>query len=382
MICRRLFRISNNKNTPAMRAIHGSGLRCSAAAIRGIPSSVIDIYKVVEYTCPETLASAEESREVAGAVNGADTTASLTALGMSKTMATKILKHRERQQRDFERVEQFLDLDQMTISKLEREVAKMIMRLKKDKMALGDDERGWEGDIAKMSKAKLSKKLLKMISPSVNSESWKNVETVIGIKLTLDSLSYAKITKEMELLEWDVIKIFGRAYDSRKNNEFPQPLNAGIATTAAIPTADAYFLEAPVPIQGQKDIMMQLKNQTMRMQSTIAALLSLRFGQHSQEQLIYEVRYGLREALLGPDTMEGGGQTGLRHRAEKWLLDEEPMSPLYRSMRMRQSEQGLVELMSDYALEKDKKEQLMIALVTAASAVHTISEANRSVTGV
>ena len=46
MICRRLFRISNNKNTPAMRAIHGNGLRCSAAAIRGIPSSVIDIYKV------------------------------------------------------------------------------------------------------------------------------------------------------------------------------------------------------------------------------------------------------------------------------------------------------------------------------------------------
>ena len=46
--------------------------------------------QVVEYTCPETLASAEESREVAGAVNGADTTASLTALGMSKTMATKV----------------------------------------------------------------------------------------------------------------------------------------------------------------------------------------------------------------------------------------------------------------------------------------------------
>ena len=43
----------------------------------------------------------------------------------------------------------------------------------------------------------LNKKLIKMILPSVNFESWKNVETVIGIKLTLDSLSYAKITKEM-----------------------------------------------------------------------------------------------------------------------------------------------------------------------------------------
>ena len=33
----------------------------------------------------------------------------------------------------------------MTISKLEREVTKMITRLKKDKMALDEDDRGGEG---------------------------------------------------------------------------------------------------------------------------------------------------------------------------------------------------------------------------------------------
>ena len=57
-------------------------------------------------------------------------------------------------------------------------------------------------DIAKASnnseaEAKFRRKLLKMITPSVDPESWKNVETLIGIKLTQDTLCYAKITKEM-----------------------------------------------------------------------------------------------------------------------------------------------------------------------------------------
>ena len=45
--------------------------------------------------------------------------------------------------------------------------------------------------------AKLGKKLLRMITPSIDPDSWKNVETLMGIKLTQDSLAYAKITKEM-----------------------------------------------------------------------------------------------------------------------------------------------------------------------------------------
>merc|ERR1712038_300607 len=107
----------------------------------------------------------------------------------------------------------------------------------------------------------------------------------------------------------------------------------------------------------------------MQMQSIITALLSQRFRQNSPEHLIYEVRYGLRVAVLGTEET-GGGQTGLRHRAEKWLLEEKPMSPLYPSMKMQKSKQGLIDVLSDFSLEKDKKEQLVIAPVTAASAVH------------
>ena len=73
--------------------------------------------------------------------------------------------------------------------------------------------------------------------------------------------------------------------------------------------------------------------------------------------------------MLGSEAI-GGGQSGLRQRAEKWLLEGEPMSPIYPSMKVHMSEEGLIDVLSDYRLEKDKKEQLAIALVTVASAVH------------
>ena len=47
----------------------------------------------------------------------------------------------------------------------------------------------------------------------------------------------------------------------------------------SIPEADAYVLEAPPVILGPKDLMMQLKVHTMRLQSTVEALLSQRFAQ-------------------------------------------------------------------------------------------------------
>ena len=376
MLCRKFYRFAisaNRKNTTA-RAFHvnsSSGLRGSAA-IRGIPSSVIDIYKALEYECPEGVASAADSREVATAVNGADDTDALLSLGMSKSMALKIIKNRERHRRKFERVEQFLDLDQMSTAKLEREVSKMVMKMKGEE-ALKSETQADREKTTKESQdsekpSKEEKKLRRMIAPAIDPDVWEDVETITGIKLSLESVSYAKITKEMELLDWNVIKVVGRsAGKSRANFEFPHLLNAATTATACIPSADAYVLEAPPLILGQKDLMMQLKIHTMRLQSTVAALLSQRFGQ--QAHRIYEVRYGLREAVLGSEAI-GGGQSGLRQRAEKWLLEGEPMSPIYPSMKVHMAEEGLIDVLSDYRLEKDKKEQLAIALVTVASAVH------------
>jgi len=380
MLFRTFYRFSitaKTKNTTT-RAFHvnSSGLRGSAA-IRGIPSSVIDIYKALEYECPEDVASAADSRDVATAVNGAGDKDSLISLGMSKSMALKIIKNRERHKRNFERVEQFLDLDQMTTKKLEREVGKMLYRMKVEEEALeGETQADLEKtnkkspDLEDKTRSKLEKKLQRMITPAVDPDIWENVKTVMGIKINLESVSYATITKEMELLDWNVIKMLGRsAGKSRANFEFPHILNAATEATASIPPADAYVLESPPIILGQKDVMMQLKVHTMRMQSTLVALLSQRFGQASQANRMYEVRYGLREALLGSETI-GGGQTQLRLRAKKWLMEEEPMSPIYPSMKVQMSEQRMMEVLDDYRLEKDKKEQLVIALVTAASAVH------------
>ena len=368
MICRKLCPFAVTANITTVRAFHAnnSGLRGSAA-IRGIPSSVIDIYKALEYECPEEVASAADSRDVAKAVNGANDRDSLMSLGMSKSMALKIIKNRERHRRDFERVEQFLDLDQMTTKKLEREVGKMVMKIKEEEVLKSEtqadlEKRTTENPESEEAKtgSKIEKKLQRMITPAVDPDIWENVNTVMGIKLTLESLSYAKMTKDMELLDWNVIKMMGRsAGKSRANFEFPHILNAANTATVGIPPADAYVLEAPPIILGQRDLMMQLKVHTMRMQSTVAALLSQRF---TQAHRVYEVRYGLREALLGSEAI-GGGQTGLRFRAEKWLKEDEPMSPIYPSMKVQmseRSEQGLIDVLDHYLLEKDKKEQVKL----------------------
>ena len=50
----------------------------------------LECLQALEYECPEKVASAAESQEVASAVNEAYTTESLTALGMSKSMAIKV----------------------------------------------------------------------------------------------------------------------------------------------------------------------------------------------------------------------------------------------------------------------------------------------------
>ena len=160
-----------------------------------------------------------------------------------------------------------------------------------------------------------------------------------------------------ELLEWNVIKVFGQASGlSRTNTEFPQPLNAGIATTAAIPQADAYFLEVSMVTtihewlvfhhmlfpsnppcfprhqfqskdkrtlcyswkirrcgcnpQLQLFYLRGINSHNFPLKwSTQSPSFIARFGQLSQEHLIYEVRYGLREALLGAEAI-GGGQVG------------------------------------------------------------------------
>ena len=38
-------------------------------------------------------------------------------------------------------------------------------------------------------------------------------------------------------------------------------------------------------------------------------------------------------------------------------MEEEPMSPIYPSMKVQMSEQRMMEVLDDYRLEKDKKEQ-------------------------
>ena len=47
------------------------------------------------------------------------------------------------------------------------------------------------------TRSKLEKKLQRMITPAVDPDIWENVKTVMGIKINLESVSYATITKEM-----------------------------------------------------------------------------------------------------------------------------------------------------------------------------------------
>ena len=365
MICRKFYSLTATTNTSTVRrAFHAkSGGLMGSAAIRGIPSSVVDIYKALEYECPEYVASSSDSRDVARAVNGAADKESLMSLGMSKSMAVKIVKSRERHRRDFERVEQFLDLDQMTTKKLEREVGKMVAKMKEGEEAQAE----WEEapaespvnpeDMTDSKEENNLKKLQRMIAPAVDPGVWAGVDTVVGIKLSLESMSYAKISREMELLDWNVMNMIGRsASKSRANFEFPHILNAAADATARIPDADAYVLETPPVILGQKDIMLHPKVLTMRMQSTVAALLSQRFD---RDHLIFETKYGMREALLGKEE-DGGGQTNLKRHALQWLNEDRPMSPAYPSMRVHvpDSERGLIDILDEYGLEKEKKEQV------------------------
>lgn len=194
-------------------------------------------HQALGYECPEAVASAAESRDVAKAVNGADDKDSLLSLGMSKTMATKIIKSRERQRREFERVEQFLDLDQMTTRKLESEVNKIIVKMKMKRE--GELKSETQTDIpesadseTKLDSKGVEKKLSRMIIPAVDPGVWEDVNTVVGIKMNLESASYAKLTKEMELLDWNVIKLLERsAGKSRANYEFTHILNAAITAS-------------------------------------------------------------------------------------------------------------------------------------------------------
>ena len=362
MICRKFYSLTATTNTSTVRrAFHAkSGGLMGSAAIRGIPSSVVDIYKALEYECPEYVASSSDSRDVARAVNGAADKESLMSLGMSKSMAVKIVKSRERHRRDFERVEQFLDLDQMTTKKLEREVGKMVAKMKEGEEAQADCEKApAESPVSPESNtdSQEEKKLQRMIAPAVDPGVWASVDTVVGIKLSLESMSYAKISWEMELLDWNVTKLIGRpAGNSRTTFEFPHILNAAVAATERIPAADAYVLETPPVILGQRDIMLHPKVYTMRMQSTVAALLSQRFD---RDHRIFEVKYGMREALLGKEE-DGGGQTNLKRHALQWLNEDKPMSPAYPSMRVHvpDSERGLIDILDEYGLEKEKKEQV------------------------
>ena len=365
MICRKFYSLTATTNTSTVRrAFHAkSGGLMGSAAIRGIPSSVVDIYKALEYECPEAVASPSDSRDVARAVNGAADKESLMSLGMSKSMAVKIVKSRERHRRDFERVEQFLDLDQMTTKKLEREVGKMVAKMREgEEEAQADGEEAesavYPEDMTDSKEANNLKKLQRMIAPAVDPGVWAGVDTVVGIKLSLESMSYAKMSREMELLDWNVMNMIGRsASKSRANFEFPHILNAAADATARVPDADAYVLETPPVILGQKDIMLHPKVLTMRMQSTVAALLSQRFDRDNH--LIFETKYGMREALLGKEE-DGGGQTNLKRHALQWLSEEKPMSPAHPSMRVHvpDSERGLVDILDEYGLEKEKKEQV------------------------
>ena len=160
-------------------------------------------HQALGYECPEAVASAAESRDVAKAVNGADDKDSLLSLGMSKTMATKIIKSRERQRREFERVEQFLDLDQMTTRKLESEVNKIIVKMKRE----GELKSETQTDIpesadseTKLDSKGVEKKLSRMIIPAVDPGVWEDVNTVVGIKMNLESASYAKLTVRFRLI--------------------------------------------------------------------------------------------------------------------------------------------------------------------------------------
>ena len=366
MICRKFYSFTATTNTSTVRrAFHAkSGGLMGSAAIRGIPSSVVDIYKALDYECPEAVASPSDSRDVARAVNGAADKESLMSLGMSKSMAVKIVKSRERHRRDFERVEQFLDLDQMTTKKLEREVGKMVAKMKEGEEAQADGEEASAESPVSQEDNTYSKeennlrKLQRMIAPAVDPGVWASVDTVVGIKISLEAMSYAKISREMELLDWNVMNMIGRsASKSRANFEFPHILNAAADATARVPDADAYVLETPPVILGQKDIMLNPKVSTMRMQSTVAALLSQRFERDSHR--IFEVKYGMREALLGREE-DGGGQTNLKRHALQWLNEDKPMSPAHPSMRVQvpDSERGLIDILDEYGLEKEKKEQV------------------------
>jgi len=253
-------------------------------------ASTKDIYKMIDYFSPFT---EEESQLILEKVNNS----SLDELNLyiNKTRAAHIERHRN-EHGHFKVVEQLLNVKNVDQAIFERFGKSVI---KHDKKAMQKTEEG--GVVVKKkvrkkeegeAELKLESKLRKYIKPRPTNYLTEEVRTICAVKFTLNSLSFAQMTKtagakERELLSWRVVPAFEEA---SKNASFEHHKVDETARRLVhdIPQADLYVFEEQMPIMtgGVKDPHLTTKIRAQLLQASLVSLLNGRGcdgGSSSQE---------------------------------------------------------------------------------------------------
>lgn len=189
---------------------------------------VKDVYLDLKYAAPFT----EDEKNLAlKTIEAAKNPEELNRAGISKVLANRIIKHKvDHNWRSFEVVEQLLDVNKMDVQQLEN----MIRRILKSSKPTEDKS----GGHCTTPMTKLSQRF----SPNVTFDRWMKLETVCSLKLSLSSLSFAKMNKDRELLEFDSVDLFDKA-TSATVLEY-QKLYAKVVEVAnVLPKSDIYVFE-------------------------------------------------------------------------------------------------------------------------------------------
>ncbi len=148
--------------------------------------------------------------------------------------------------------------------------------------------------------------MLRQVSPAVTPEQWQQAETIVGIKMSLNTVSFAALNKSSrELLSWGHAATFqGLQSFAQAEFQHPKMYCAGVAVAEQIPEADLYFVEEPARIIGAKDTKLRMKVLSIELNAILTTLLNqkrLRTTDELAANRVHRVKYPVKDALLGSD---------------------------------------------------------------------------------
>lgn len=199
---------------------------------------VKDVYKMLNYDAPF---DPEEKEKVLKVINSSNEEEIYRYATKSSTI--NIMRHRE-SSGYFSQVEQLLDVEKFTPKTLEKLCNKILLEDLGVSATMEKKPEYWNSLEIRTLKTLFEKDVKPRVKVKEYSEGEKSI---VGVKIVLHAVTFAKIDKKQTLKKWDIIPAIQNT-SSQVNYVHDKLFNKAREVVDQIPVGDYYILEDMIPI--------------------------------------------------------------------------------------------------------------------------------------